>query len=157
VRARARGRQKLFPRGNYCGHVNAPMKEMTHVRNCAAMLHTGVSSFLFALPPSLAPSLPPPLSLSLSLLLCLFVVIKISLTSTIRSSGPSDRAAGSFRRKRRVSRNDKSFRVSPPVSATNERTDSLRSGERSLDSSVLGRKDGYDRKSLRPGGTGYTK
>jgi len=29
-----------------------------------------------------------------------------------------------------------------------ERTDSLRSGERSLDSSVLGRKDGYDRKSL---------
>jgi hypothetical protein len=43
------------------------MKEMTHVRNCAAMLHTGVSSFLFALPPSLAPSLPPPLSLSLAL------------------------------------------------------------------------------------------
>jgi len=46
------------------------MKEMTHVRNCAAMLHTGVSSFLFALPPSLAPSLPP-LSLSLSLSLAL--------------------------------------------------------------------------------------
>jgi len=76
------------------------------------------------------------------------VVIKISLTSTIRWSGSSDRAAGSFRRKRRVSRNDKSFRVSSPVSATSERTDSLRSGERSLDSSVLGRKDGYDRKSL---------